>query len=243
VQFGTRGAERVRRSDLRSILVLRSAATRPSRFLAGERGAASVEHAALVLLAAAVAFAAIAGARLVAQDDPTPDLASALLRKQRCAVAYPNPCWQDPLTEAYGRRIAGAVRALAPPPQAVDGLVGVDYRQCRSIRCATPKPGTEGLRLTLSNRRTTAYSSIREGEPTPGSVTIDYWIYRPTIGWEHREAQADATTLDALAGTPLLESADPQLIPLETLLGRDEARFAVGEDPPWQGEIESRWGR
>lgn len=210
---------------------------------AGERGAASVEHAALVLLAAAVAFVAIAGARLAIRDDPTPDLASALLRKQRCAVAYPDPCWQDPLTEAYGRRIAGAVRALAPAPEVIDGLVGVDYRQCRGIRCATPRPGTEGLHLTLSNRRTTAFTSIREDEPEQGTVTIDYWIYRPTIGWQHRTAAADPATLDALAATSLPESADPQLIPLETLLGRDEARFPADEQPPWQGKIESRWGR
>ena len=220
--------------------LLASTAVRNRR---GQSGAASVEHAALVLLAAAVAFTAIAGARLAAQDDPTPDLASALLRKQRCAVAYPDPCWQDPLTEAYGRRIAGAVRALAPAPESVDGLVGVDYRQCRGVRCATPRPGAEGLHLTLSNRRTAAFTSIAEDKPASGWVTIDYWIYRPTIGWEHRSAEADPATLDALAATPLPESADPQLIPLETLLGRDEARFPAGEEPPWRGEIESRWGR
>jgi hypothetical protein len=210
--------------------------------IASQRGAASVEHAALVLLAAALAIATIGGARLATRDDPTPDLASALLRKQRCAVAYPDPCWQDPLTEAYGRRIAGAVRALAPAPEAVGGLVGVDYRQCRSARCATPLPGADGLRLTVSNRRTTAFTSIREDEPSRGGVTIDYWVYRPTIGWEHRTAEADPATLDEYAMTPLLESANPQLIPLETLLGRDEARFPPGEVPPWRGEIESRWG-
>lgn len=202
-----------------------------------------MEHAALVLLAAAIAFAAIAGARLAGRDDPTPDLASALLRKQRCAVAYPSPCWQDPLTEAYGRRIAGAVRALAPAPEPVGGLVGVDYRRCRSARCATPRPGPEGMRLTLSNRRTTAYTAIRENEPKRDWVAIDYWIYRPTIGWERRTFEADPGTLDTHARTPLLESADPRLIPLETLLGRDSARFRAGERPPWQGRIESRWGR
>ena len=41
---------------------------------------------------------------------------------------------------------------------------------------------------------------------------------------------------------PLLESADPVLVPLETLLGRDDARFAGGEEPPWRGQVESRWG-
>ncbi len=205
-----------------------------------ESGAASVEHAALVLLAAVVAFAAVAGARLVAKDDPTPDLASALLRKQRCAVAYPGPCWQDPLTEAYGRRIAGAVRALAPAVEAVGGLVGVDYRRCRGVRCATPRPGAEGAHLTLSGRRTAAFTSI--AERGDGSVAIDYWIYRPTIGWERVAVEAGVATLDRYAATPLPETADPQLIPLETTLGRDEARFPPAEEPPWRGRIESRWG-
>lgn len=204
-------------------------------------GAATVEHAALVLLAAAIAFASVAGARLAAADDPTPDLASALLRKQRCAVRYPHPCWQDPLTEAYGRDLAGAVRALAPAPETVSGLVGVDYRQCRSVRCATPRPGAEGLHLTLSGRRTTAYTSIRDARPS-GPVSIDYWIYRPTIGWQHVPIEADDATVASLAATPLPDEADPQLIPLETLLGRDEASFPAAERPPWQGKIESRWG-
>ena len=96
----------------------------------GERGSASVEHAALVLLAALVACAVVA---LVAIGPERKDgaLAAAIAFKQRCAVRYPDPCWQDPLTEAYGRAVAGAVRALAPAPiprggRDGVGLVGVD---------------------------------------------------------------------------------------------------------------------
>jgi hypothetical protein len=207
----------------------------------GERGAGTVEHAALVLLAAVVAFAGVAGARLAGADDPTPDLASALLRKQRCAVRHPDPCWQDRLTEAYGRRIAGAVRALAPPPRAADGLVGVDYRRCRQRRCATPLPGEAGLHLTISNRRTVAFTAI--SELAGGGVAIDYWHYRPTLGWERIRRRAGGEDVAALARTPLPDDADPQLIPLETLLGRDEARFRPAEEPPWRHRIESRWGR
>lgn len=209
--------------------------------VSGERGGGTVEHAALVLLAAVVAIAGVAGARLAGEDDPTPDLASALLRKQRCAVRHPDPCWQDPLTEAYGRRIAGAVRALAPPPRAVDGLVAVDYRHCRQRRCATPLPGAAGTHLTISNRRTVAFTAITE--LAAGGVAIDYWLYRPTLGWERVTREADADDIGALAATPLPDDADPKLIPLETRLGRDEARFAPGEEPPWRGKIESRWGR
>lgn len=207
-----------------------------------ERGAASVEHVALVLLAAALALAGVAGARLAADEDPTPDVASALLRKQRCAVRYPDPCWQDALTEAYGRPTAGAVRALAPAPRAVDGLVGVDFRRCRQARCATPRPGPRGRHLTISNRRTAAFTALRPtGSGRPNA--IDYWIYRPTLGWELITRELGEGTVAALARTPLPDDADPKLIPLETLLGRDEARFRAGEEPPWRGRVESRWGR
>ncbi len=209
-----------------------------------ERGAASVEHAALVLLIALLACALVTltwGGRGGGSS-----LASSIAFKQRCAVRYPEPCWQDPLAEAYGRGVAGAVRALAPAPEArlgPDGLglVGVDYRRCRRPSCAVPGP--EAAHLTASNRRTTAFTSIRDARRSGGGVGIDYWIYRPTLGWELIQRQASAEELAGYASAPLLESADPALVPLETLLGRDDARFAPGEEPPWRGRIASRWGR
>jgi hypothetical protein len=171
-------------------------------------------------------------------------LASAIAFKQRCAVRYPDPCWQDPLTEAYGRSLAGAIRALAPPPESRMGptgaaIVGVDYRRCRQATCAV----AASERLTTSGRRTTAFTSIRDNRPSGGPVTIDYWIYRPTIGWELISREVGPAEIETYASTPLLDSADPSLVPLETLLGRDEARFSAGEEPPWRGQVESRWGR
>ena len=213
----------------------------------GERGAASVEHAALVLLMALTATAVLA---VLLGGGPSEDrsLAATLAFKQRCAVRYPDPCWQDPLTEAYGRELAGAVRALAPAPEARIGpdgigLVGVDYRRCRRASCATPLPGAAGLHLTASNRRTTAFTSVRDGRRAGGAVAIDYWIYRPTIGWGRVSRSVDAAELPGYARMPLLEGSDPVLVPFETLLGRDDARFASGEEPPWRGAVESRWAR
>lgn len=205
-----------------------------------ERGSAGVEHAALVLLVALVASAVVA-AVTISRDAGSTSLASTIAFKQRCAVRYPDPCWQDPLTEAYGREVAGAVRALAPAPEARIGpdgigLVGVDYRHCRQVGCAT----YAGPHLTPSNRRTTAFTSI--GGAGAGGVAIDYWIYRPTVGWERIRELVDAGELEGFARVPLLESADPVLVPLETLLGRDDAAFPAGEEPPWRGRIESRWG-
>jgi len=144
-----------------------------------ERGSASVEHAALVLLAALVAVAVVA---LVATGSERRDasLAAAIAFKQRCAVRYPDPCWRDTLTEAYGRELAGAVRALAPPPESRLGpggrpIVGVDYRRCRQASCAIAVSD----RLTSANRLTTAFTSVRDDRRTAGAATIDYWIYRP----------------------------------------------------------------
>lgn len=204
-----------------------------------ERGAASVEHAALVLLAALVACAVVALFTVGRGEDSS--LASAIAFKQRCAVRYPDPCWQDPLTEAYGRRLAGAVRALAPAPAPRAGpdgtaLAGVDYRRCRQVSCAA----WAGPHLTPSNRRTTAFTAVRE--TAGGSFAIDYWIYRPTIGWELVTEHVGAGELDRYANVPLLETTDPALVPLETLLGRDDARFPAGEEPPWRGQVESAWG-
>lgn len=210
--------------------------------LRDSRGAASVEHAALVLLMALVATAVLAV--LLARPPEDGSLASAIAFKQRCAVRHPGPCWQDPLAEAYGRELAGAVRALAPAPEVranADGLglVGVDYRRCRQASCATPGAGGD-LHLTASNRRSTAFTHVRRG---PGWVAIDYWIYRPAIGWERITRRLATADLAVHAATPLLDSADPVLVPLETTLGRDDARFRAGEEPPWRGRVESLWGR
>jgi len=206
-----------------------------------QRGSATIEHAALVLLAAVVAIATVSGGRLLTAEGRTPPLVSELLRKQRCAIRYPDPCWRDPLAEAYGRALAGAVRALAPQPATVGGLVGVDYRRCRRAACAVPLPGPGGGHLTVSNRRTTAFTTVRGS--AGARRLIEYWIYRPTIGWELVRRRVDTASIKALAGTALPEDADPRLVPLETLLGRDEADFPPAEEPPWRHTVESRWGR
>jgi hypothetical protein len=210
-----------------------------------ERGSASVEHAALVLLIALVACAIVAVVAIGGRPNGSEgSLASAIAFKQRCAVRYPDPCWQDPLTEAYGRALAGAVRALAPPPEPIIGpggtaVAGVDYRRCRQASCAIPA----SARLTTANRRTTAFTSVDDRRRSDGFAEITYWIYRPTIGWERVRREVGAAEVAAYADTPLLDSADPALVPLETLLGRDDARFRAGEEPPWRNRIESRWGR
>ena len=199
-----------------------------------DRGAATVEHAGLSLLIALLVVAAIA-ALAARPSDAGRDLGFALARKLRCAAVGPGPCWQDPLTEAYGRPLAGAVRALAPTPEARSGLLPVDFRYCRSASCAAPGPTTA---LTASNRRVTAFTQVDDDRRAEGTVTVVYWLYRPSIGWERRAVTIGPTEIGRLARTELLDTAVPTLVPLETLDGRNQYDFPPAEEPPWRWQIE-----
>jgi hypothetical protein len=208
-----------------------------------ERGAASVEHAGLTLLVMLLLLAGIAAAATGPLDGGR-ELGSTLARKLRCAARAPDPCWRDPLSEAYGRDLAGAVRALAPAPASVSGpggtpLLPVDFRYCRQASCAAPGPRSPAL--TASSRRTTAFVSVNDARRSGGAVTINYWLYRPTLGWERVRRQLDATAITRHADTPLLETAVPVLVPLETLAGRNHYDFAAGEEPRWRWRVESRF--
>lgn len=205
-----------------------------------ERGAATIEHAGLSLLIALVVAAVIA-ALAAGPLDEARDLGTTLTRKIRCAAVGPGPCWRDALTEAYGRPVAGAVRALAPAPFPAPGPAGtllpVDFRRCRSASCALPgdRPG-----LTASNRRVTAFVAVDGHRPSGGPVAIDYWLYRPTLGWERIQRRASSADIERLASTPLLETDVPALVSLETLPGANHFRFAPGEEPPWRWRIDRR---
>jgi hypothetical protein len=206
----------------------------------GETGAATVEHAGISLLLALALLAAIAAVAAGGQESGR-ELGSALARKLRCAAVGPGPCWRDPLTEAYGRPLAGAVRALAPAPEARPGpagepLLAVDFRRCRTASCAAPGPRPG---LTASNRRVTAFVSVEDRRRSEGFVEIVYWLYRPGVGWEQVTRLAASGDVAALASTPLLDDAVPVLVPLETLDGRNQYDFAAAEEPPWRWEVES----
>ena len=206
-----------------------------------QTGAATVEHAGLSLLLALLLIAAIA-ALASGSDEAGRELGSTLARKIRCAAVGPGPCWRDPLTEAYGRPLAGAVRALAPAPVTRAGASGaqllpVDFRRCRSESCAVPgeRPG-----LTASNRRVTAFVAVDDRRRAGGVAEITYWLYRPTLGWEAEVRTASSADVARLASTPLLESDVPVLVALETLPGANHYDFVAGEEPPWRWQIDRR---
>jgi hypothetical protein len=171
------------------------------------------------------------------------ELGSTLARKLRCAARAPDPCWRDPLTEAYGRALAGAVRALAPAPTSATSPGGavlpVDFRYCRRASCAAPGPRSPAL--TASNRRTTAFVSVDDARRSVGMVTISYWLYRPTLGWERVRRRVESAGVAQRAATPLLETAVPTLVPLETLAGRNHYDFPLAEEPPWRWRVPGRY--
>jgi hypothetical protein len=192
------------------------------------------------MLLALLLLAAISAIVARGPDDAAPELGTALARKLRCAPRLPGPCWRDPLTDAYGRRLAGLVRALAPVPGGRPGeggasLVPVDFRYCRSPSCAVLG---ERADLTTSNRRVTAFTSVVDDRRRTQSVEVTYWEYRPTIGWGRVIRRASSAQVAAFASTPLLETQNPRLVPLETLPGRNHYDFPPDEEPPWRWRVE-----
>ena len=202
-------------------------------------GAASVEQAGLVLLVALLLVTAISAIAARRPDHAGSELGSALARKLRCAPRLPGPCWRDSLTEAYGRPLAGLIRALAPTPGGIEGptgesLVPVDFRYCRRPSCAVP---SRHVGLTTSNRRVTAFTSVEDRRRGGGNVEVTYWLYRPAIGWARVVRTADSAQVAAMASTPLLDSTNPRLVPLETLAGRNHYEFPAPEEPPWRWRV------
>lgn len=169
-------------------------------------------------------------------------LAGTIGRRIACAPRLPGACHHHPLVPAYGWPLARLVRRLAPAPQARSGpdglrLVPVDFRRCRRPSCAVPLGGEEGAHLTRSGRRTTAFTQVLDMRRSEGWVEVVYWLYRPGLGWEGIARRAGRADVEAARGTRVRRSDDPALVPLETLPGRDQYRFAAGERPPWQWRV------
>jgi hypothetical protein len=208
----------------------------------GEKGQASVESVGLAALMALLLVAAIAAVASGGEVDAGRDLGAAIARHIACGPRLPDACRHDPLVPAYGWPLARLARALAPPPAARPGANGlplapVDFRYCRRESCAV----AAGPRLTASNRRTTAFTQLRDRRRSDGTVEIVYWLYRPTLGWEAVRREATEAGVEAAAGTELLATQDPALVPLETLPGHNHYDFPASETPPWQWQIEARY--
>jgi hypothetical protein len=207
-----------------------------------ERGAATVEQAALVAMLALLLLTALAALAADGEIEPGRELGATIARRITCAPRAPGACRHHPLVPAYGWSLARLVRALAPTPAAEPSprglsLMPVDFRRCRRESCAV----AAGPRLTASNRRTTAFTAIEDRRRSLGWVEITYWLYRPTLGWNPVVRRATQADVEAAARTPVLLEDDPALVPLETLPGRDHYEFPPGERPPWRWQVASRY--
>ncbi len=207
-----------------------------------ERGTASVEQAGLVALIALLLLAAIAAVAAGGEIDAGRGLAGTISRRIACAPRLPDACRHHPLVPAYGWPLARLARALAPLPVARPGpsglpLVPVDFRYCHRESCAV----ADGPHLTASHRRTTAFTQIEDRRRTLGWVELTYWLYRPGLGWERVARRASQAQIEAAAGVPVLLRDDPNLVPLETLPGRNHYDFPASERPPWQWHVDARY--
>jgi len=143
--------------------------------VSGESGQATVEWAALVLLAAAALGALAAFAPAI---DGRP-LGAALAHRLVCAVRGSCHDGQELLARAYGERDAALVRRHAPNLVYEPGerQIPVDWRRCRRPSCAEA-PDDRDLDVHRAERgaRATVFTRVlRRG----GRVYLQYWLYYP----------------------------------------------------------------
>src|SRR5258706_10212332 len=141
-----------------------------------ERGQASIEWVALVLLVSMALAAALA---FVPAMDGRP-LGAALARALVCAVKRDCARERAALVHAYGQRDAALVRSVAPSIVYEPGTLTlpVDYRRCRSHRCSDA-PDDRSLDVSRAKRGgapATAFTHVvHRGETT----FVQYWLYYP----------------------------------------------------------------
>jgi hypothetical protein len=203
-----------------------------------ERGSASVEQAGLAALLALLLIAAASAIAAGGKVDAGRDLAAAIGRRLACAPRLPDGCRHHPAVPAYGWPLARLVRAMAPIPTARPGptgqpLVPVDFRRCRRESCAV----AAGPHLSASGRLVTAFTEVHDHRRDRGWAELVYWLYRPGLGWERLARRATQADVEAAAHVRVLLRDDPNLVPLETLPGRNHYAFPPGERPPWQWHV------
>lgn len=140
-----------------------------------ERGQASVEWVALLLV---VALALGAALTLVPIDGRP--LGATLARALVCAVRGDCDAERRALVDAYGEAGALLVRRHAPNLVYERGTLSlpVDYRSCRSHRCsdAPDDPELDVHRSKRGRRQATAFTRVIR---RAGRTYIQYWLYYP----------------------------------------------------------------
>jgi hypothetical protein len=145
--------------------------------MASERGQASVEWVGAVLLVAVALGAAAAG---VAGQVDGRSYGGWLAHALVCAVRGGCAAERDALASAYGADDAALVRRYAPSVVYEPGTytLPVDFRECRSHRCADAPddPDLDAHRSARGGVRATAFTRVvRRG----GRTYVQYWLYYP----------------------------------------------------------------
>ena len=157
-----------------------------------ERGQATPEWVALVLLVA-LAFTAVTAARLPL---PGTDLARSIASRLSCAAGLGDGCdgERGALALAYGLEVAALVTEHTPALDYEDGMraLPVDYRSCREDACADGAesgPVSESLAgepvtafVHVVDCRDAAAATLEGYECTgdrTGRLYLQYWLYYP----------------------------------------------------------------
>ena len=143
--------------------------------MSSERAQASVEWIGLVLLVS-LAAGALAGMGLRVDGR---SFGGFLAHRFVCAVKGGCDDGEGALARAYGRRDAALVRRHAPNIVYEPGerSLPVDYRRCRSRRCADgPDDRDADIHRSDTGERATVFARvIRRG----GRTYLQYWLYYP----------------------------------------------------------------
>jgi hypothetical protein len=144
--------------------------------MASERGQATIEWTALVLLVA-LAFAALVALGVSHMDGRS--FGGALARQMLCAVRRGCDDGHDALIAAYGSRDATLVREYAPSIVYEPGEkeIPIDYRQCRTTACGDA-PGDRSLDVSQTGTGVPA-SAFTHVIHAGGQTFIQYWFYYP----------------------------------------------------------------
>jgi hypothetical protein len=158
----------------------------------GERGQATVEWIALVLLVALALFATLAATRARL---PGTGLARAIATRLICAADLSESCSTTRLVAAFGPELAARLSDNAPEIVYEQGMTAlpVDFRSCRAERCANgPDSGpvwrssagrpavafvhAVDCRTTESRADAGGRGLECSGERT-GNLYLQYWLY------------------------------------------------------------------
>jgi hypothetical protein len=144
--------------------------------MASERGQATIEWTAVVLLVA-LAFASFLALALPHVDGRS--YGGALARAIVCAVRGGCDDGRDALVSAYGDGDAALVRDYAPSIVYEPGEkeIPIDYRQCRTTACGNaPDDRSLDVSETTAGVPASAFTHVVHAD---GRTFIQYWFYYP----------------------------------------------------------------